>query len=98
MISLSIFAYSSNTNLGDFVFSGFFIQINVFGIGMTSLANSSVSIRSVHFLTCSDFKSYSPDYNGFGHMISLQIKLQFLKFHDEITKIVRVLAPEIKIC
>ena len=40
-----------------------FIQINdVFGIGITSLANSSVIIRSVHFLTCFGFKSYGPDY------------------------------------
>ena len=42
----------------------FFIQINdVFDIGITSLANSSASIRSVHFLTCCGFKSYDPDYN-----------------------------------
>ena len=39
-----------------------FIQIDVFGIGITSLANSSVIIRSVHFLTCCGFKSYGPDY------------------------------------
>ena len=40
-----------------------FIQINdVFGIGITSLANSSVSIRSIHFLTYCGFKSYGPDY------------------------------------
>ena len=41
----------------------FFIQINdFFGIGIISLANSSVSIRSVHFLTCCGFKSSGPDY------------------------------------
>ena len=58
-----------------------FIQINdVFGIGITSLANSSVRIRSVHFLTCCGFKSYGPDYTGFGHMNSLQIKPQFLTY------------------
>ena len=40
-----------------------FIQINdVFGTGITSLSNSSVSIRSVHFLTYCGFKSYGPDY------------------------------------
>ena len=41
-----------------------FIQISVvFGIGITFLANSSVSIRSVHFseIVCG-FKSYGPDY------------------------------------
>ena len=26
------------------------------------MANSSVSIRSVHFLTCYGFKNYDPDY------------------------------------
>ena len=57
---------------------------------------------------------------GFEHMISLEIKPQFLpsceivkirhtfdrlmsvnvfrKFHDEVTKIIRVLVPEIKFC
>ena len=35
---------------------------DVFGIVITSLANSSVSVRSVHFLTCCGFKSHGPDY------------------------------------
>ena len=35
---------------------------DVFSIGIASLVNSSVSVRSVNFLTCCDFKSYGPDY------------------------------------
>ena len=101
-----------------------FIQINdVFGTGITSLANSSVSIRSVHFLTCCGFKSYGPDYtedrfwtqwsvckssrNSWPTCDGVKIRHKFdrlmsvnvlLKFHDEITNIVRILAPEIKLC
>ena len=44
-IAFDLVVYSSITNLGDFVFSGFLIQTNdFFGIGITSLANSSVSV------------------------------------------------------
>ena len=61
------------TNFGDFVFKGMFIQINdAFGLGMTSLANTSISIRSVHFLTCcgsfSSFFQPEPDILMFVHI------------------------------
>ena len=45
-------AESATSPFRDFVFSGIFIQIkDGFILGITSLANTSVRVRSVHFLT-----------------------------------------------
>ena len=54
---------TASQNLEILYLVDFFIQIkDIFGLGITSMANSSVSIRSVHFLSCCGFKNYDPDY------------------------------------